>query len=136
VPVDGWHRQPTEHVTAVVAGAVHPALQVQLVKAALPAGELEFDGQAVQSDSASLPIVSRYFPGPQSRHVDEPLTTEYLPASHAMQSDSASLPIVSRYVPGGHSSQFAEPVAFLYFPASQPVHGVLATMLQEALKPS
>jgi hypothetical protein len=74
---------------------------------------------AMQSDIASLPIVSRYVPGGQSRHVviedrvpggqsrhvfkdDEPLMTEYLPASHAMQSDSASLPVVSRYVPSGH----------------------------------
>ena len=54
---------------------------------------------AMQSDRASLPIVSRYVPGGQLRHVvldDEPSTTEYLPASHAMQSDSASLPLVSR----------------------------------------
>jgi hypothetical protein len=59
---------------------------------------------AMQSDSASLPIVSRYVPGGQSRHVvldDEPLMTEYLPAAQAMQLDRASLPIVSRYVPGG-----------------------------------
>jgi hypothetical protein len=118
-------------------------LHVQLVRAALPAGELagelEFDGQALHVEFAEAPTAGEYFPVPQSVHVvldDEPLTTEYLPASHAVQSDSASLPIVSRYVPGGHSSQFAEPVAFLYFPASQPVHGVLATMLQEALKPS
>ncbi len=101
MPVDGWHRQPPEHVMAVDAGAVHPALQVQFAKAALPAGVLEFDGQAVQSDSASLPIFSRYVPDGQLRHVDEPWMTEYLPSSHATRSDSASLPIVSRYVPDG-----------------------------------
>ena len=54
---------------------------------------------AKQSDSASLPLVSMYVPGGQSRQDvldDEPLMPEYLPAAHAMQSDSASLPIVSR----------------------------------------
>jgi hypothetical protein len=61
VPLDGWHRQPPEHVTVAAvtdwylpaAHTAHgppfwpeyPVLQVQLVKAALPAGELEFDGQ-------------------------------------------------------------------------------------------
>ena len=29
------------------SGSVHPALQVQFVKAELPTGELEFDGQAL-----------------------------------------------------------------------------------------
>ncbi len=54
---------------------------------------------AMQSDAASSPMVSRYVPGGQSRHVvsdDEPLMPEYLPAAHAMQSESASLPFVSR----------------------------------------
>jgi hypothetical protein len=81
---------------------------------------------ALQSDRASLPIVSRYVFDGQFRHVvldDEPLMTEYLPAAHAMQSDSASLPIVSRYVPGGQSRQFAEALtAVEYFPASQSEH--------------
>jgi hypothetical protein len=30
-------------------GPVHPALQAQLVKAALPTGEFEFDGQLLHS---------------------------------------------------------------------------------------
>jgi hypothetical protein len=63
VPLDGWHRQPPEHVTVPAVTdwylpathAVHgppvgpgkPALQVQLDKAALPADELEFVGQSV-----------------------------------------------------------------------------------------
>jgi hypothetical protein len=92
VPVDGWHRQPPEHVTvagfklkmsasgsalpSVQAadpvdvlyfpathaahgppfGPVDPALQVQLVKAALPAGELELVGQVVHDDSVVCPV--------------------------------------------------------------------------------
>ena len=56
VPVDGWHRQPPEHVTVTVGvRVVHPALQVQFVKAALPAGELEFDGQALHVELAEAP---------------------------------------------------------------------------------
>ena len=66
-------------------------MQVQFVKAALPAGELEFVGQALHVEA---PTAVEYFPVPQSVHAvtdDEPLMTEYLPAAHAMQSDSASL---------------------------------------------
>jgi hypothetical protein len=55
---------------------------------------------AMQSDSASFPLVSRYVTGGQSRYVlldDEQLMPEYLseshlPVAHATQSDSASLP--------------------------------------------
>ena len=85
----------------------------------LKRGELELGVQAVhvddpyltaylpashvmQSESASLPIVFRYVPGGQFRHVvldDEPLMTEYLPAAHAKQSDRSSLLSVSRYFP-------------------------------------
>jgi hypothetical protein len=38
-------------------------LQVQLVKAALPAGELEFDGQALHVELAEAPAA--YLPDPQ-----------------------------------------------------------------------
>ena len=48
------------------AGPVHPALQVQLVIATLPAGELEFDGQLIQSlDAAEL----LYLPASHAAHV-------------------------------------------------------------------
>jgi hypothetical protein len=43
-----------------------PKTQVQLVKAALPAGELEFDGQAVQ---AADPVDALYFPAAHAVHV-------------------------------------------------------------------
>jgi hypothetical protein len=75
-------------------------MQVQLVKAALTANELEFDRQHLEL--AKTPTAVEYGSGVQSRHEvmdEESLMTEYLPASHAMQSESASLPIVSRYVP-------------------------------------
>jgi hypothetical protein len=78
VPVDGWHRQPPEHVTDVV---VHPALQVQLVEAALPAGELEFDGQALHVELAEAPAAVEYVPAPQSVHRAVPVNALYFPAS-------------------------------------------------------
>jgi hypothetical protein len=59
----------------------------------------------MQSDSSSLLSVSRYVPDGQLRHAetdDEPLMTEYLPASHAVQ--------------------LADPVDSLCFPATHAVH--------------
>jgi hypothetical protein len=44
------------------SGPVDPALQVQLVKAALPAGELEFDGQGVHDAAVVCPVAVPYFP--------------------------------------------------------------------------
>ena len=107
------------------SGPENPALQVHLVKAGLPADELEFDGQELHVELAKAPTAVEYVSGVQSRHValdDEPLTDEYLPASHAMQSESASLPIVSRYVSGGQSRHHVlddEPLMTEYLPASQ-----------------
>jgi len=106
LPIADLYLPATHAVHVPPSGPDEPALQMQLVKAALPAGELESAGQAMhveidvalttseyvhalqsmQSDSASLPSVSTYFPGGQSRHGDDdPLTNEYLPAAHAMQ---------------------------------------------------
>jgi hypothetical protein len=86
---------------------------------------------AMQSDSASLPIVSRYEPGGQLRHSDEPLMTEYLPAAHAMQSESASLPFVSRYVPGGQSRHVVlddAPMMKEYLPAAHAMQSDSASL--------
>ena len=117
-PVADLYLPATHAVHVPPSGPDEPALQVQLVKAALPAGEFEFDGQglhveldneylpaehAMQSDRASLLSVSRYLPDGQLRQVvtdDEPLMNENLPAAHAIQSDKASLLSVSRYFPG------------------------------------
>ena len=46
---------------------VDPALQVQLVKAALPAGELELDGQTVHDASVVCAVAVPYLPA-QHRH--------------------------------------------------------------------
>jgi hypothetical protein len=63
---------------------VHPALQMQLVKAALPAGELEFDGQALHVELAEDPTAVEYVPAAQSLQTAEPVDALYLPASHAV----------------------------------------------------
>ena len=73
MPVDGWHIQPPEHVTVAAddvtprycpaaahahvppAGPEKPVLQVQFVKAALPTGELEFDGQELHVELDEAP---------------------------------------------------------------------------------
>jgi hypothetical protein len=58
---------PATHAVHVPPfGPVDPALQVQLVQAALPAGEMESAGQAVQSaDPANV----LYFPATHAVHV-------------------------------------------------------------------
>jgi hypothetical protein len=63
---------------------VDPALQVQLVEAALLAGELEFDGQSMHVEFAEAPIAVEYVPAAQSEQVAAPLNTLYFPAAHAV----------------------------------------------------
>ena len=50
----------------------------------LPAGELEFDGQALQFELAEAPTAVEYVPVPQSVHAADPVNVLYFPAAHAM----------------------------------------------------
>jgi hypothetical protein len=59
-------------------------LQVQLVKAALPAGEFDFDGQALHFELAEAPTAVEYVLVPQSVHATNPVNACYFPAAHAM----------------------------------------------------
>ncbi len=59
------------------SGPVDPVLQVQLVKAALPAGELEFDGQAMHVELAAAPTAVEYVPTPQSVQVFGQVTSRF-----------------------------------------------------------
>ena len=73
---------PATHAEQV-AGPENPAFQVQFVKAALPAGELEFDGQALHVEFAEAPTAAEYVPAPQAVHDASavcPVETPYLPA--------------------------------------------------------
>ena len=77
------HDHPAVH--GPPAGPEDPALQVQLVEAALPAGELEFDGQALHVEFAEAPTAVEYVPAPQSVHRPDPANALYFPAPHAEQ---------------------------------------------------
>ena len=63
---------------------VGTATKVQLVADELPAGELEFDGQALHVELAEAPTVVEYVPVPQSVHTADPVDVLYLPATHAV----------------------------------------------------
>jgi len=85
VPVDGWHRQLPVHVTVTVGvRIVHPALQMQLVKAALPAGELDSDGQSTHVELAFCLASVEYLPAPQSWHTADPVDALYFPATQSV----------------------------------------------------
>ncbi len=79
-PVSALYFPATHAVHEPPSGPVHPALQVQLVKAALPTGELEFDRQALHVKLAAV----EYVPAPQSVHTTNPVEDLYFPARHAV----------------------------------------------------
>jgi hypothetical protein len=81
IPVNSLYFPATHAEQVPPAGPVDPALQVQLVKAELPTGELEFDGQA--------------------RHVEAVIGFWYVPAWHLVQDEA---PDASAYVPAGQSA--------------------------------
>ncbi len=67
-PVDALYFPATQSAHVPPSGPLEPALQVQLVKTALPASELEADGQARHVELASAPTDVEYVPAPQSVH--------------------------------------------------------------------
>jgi hypothetical protein len=64
---------------------------VQLVKAALPAGELEFDGQALHVEIPEAPTAVEYVPAGQEVQAADPIDALYFPAAHAVHSGPMSL---------------------------------------------
>ncbi len=56
---------------------------MQFAKAALPAGELEFDGQAMHVELDEDPTAVEYVPAPQSVQAAVPVNVLYFPATHA-----------------------------------------------------
>ena len=71
--VHAVHRPPS--------GPEEPVLHVQLVKAELPAGELEFVGQVMHVITATA---VEYVPAPQSVQLADPVDVLYFPATHAV----------------------------------------------------
>ena len=59
--------------------------EVQLVKTALPVGEVELDGQVRHVDLPEAPTAVEYVPAPQSIQATDPVDVLYLPATHAVQ---------------------------------------------------
>jgi hypothetical protein len=108
---------------------------MQLVRAALPASELEFDGQLMQRAD---PVNTLYFPATHTEHVppsgpDEPALQVHrikaeLPAiekefdGQAVHVTITETPTAVEYVPAPHSVHTADPVDALYFPATHAVH--------------
>jgi hypothetical protein len=87
-------------------GPVDPVLQVQLVKAALPAVELEFDGQALHVELVEAPTAAEYVPAPQSVQVAVPVNVLYFPATHAVHGppsgpENPALQVHEVTLPGG-----------------------------------
>ncbi len=103
------------------AGPENPVLQVQL---ALPAGELEFDGQ---SEHATDPVDALYFPathavqvpprGPVHPALQVQFVKDALPAGElafdgqALQVELAEAPTAVEYVPAPQVVHRAAPVA-------------------------
>lgn len=63
---------------------VKPGPQMQSVCTALPDGELESAGQAVQVETAVAAVRSEYVPGPQASQLSSPDAILYVPVSHAV----------------------------------------------------
>ena len=57
----------------------------QLVKAALPTGEVELDGQAMHVELAEAPTPVEYVPALQSEQMADPVDALYFPATQAVQ---------------------------------------------------
>ena len=74
----------THAVHGPPAGPGNPALQVQFVKFALPAGEVELDGQVMHVELAEAPTAVEYVPTPQSEQTADPVDVLYFPATHAL----------------------------------------------------
>ena len=75
-PVDVLYFPATHAAHGPPLGPVDPALQVQFVNDALPAGEVELDGQAVHDASVLCPVAAPYLPAQHrhgSVHIHQPL---------------------------------------------------------------
>ncbi len=108
------------------SGPVHPALQVQFVKAELPSGELEFDGQALHVELAEAPTAVQYVPAAQSEQVAVPVNALYFPATHAVheppsgpENPALQAQLVKPRLPAGelefagHARQFLKKCTYL-----------------------
>jgi hypothetical protein len=110
----------------------------QLVKDALPADEVELDGQAMHVELPEDPTAVEYVPAPQSVQVAVPFKVLYFPATHAAHGPpfgpvdpALQVQLVKAALPAGelelvgqtvHDASVVCPVAVPYLPAQHP-HG-------------
>jgi hypothetical protein len=138
------------------SGPVDPTLQVQFTKAALPAGEFEFDGQTLHVELAEALTAVEYVPATQSEQVADPVDSLYCPARQAEQvppsgpeNPASQVQFVKSKLPSGElefdgQSLHVVPVNVLYCPATHAAHGppsgpvdpVLQVQLVKAALPS
>jgi hypothetical protein len=84
-----------------------PVLQRQAAEAELPAGALEFDGQALHVEFAEAPTA-----------------VEYVPAGQAVHDASAVCPVATPYFPAPQTRQVSVTVDVVRnLPAAHGVHG-------------
>jgi hypothetical protein len=115
-------------------------LQVQFVKAALPTGELEFDGQF---DGQVMHVVADvtllYLPVPHAVHVElaeAPTAAEYVPAPqlvHRVAPVAPVAPVAVEYVPAPQSVHVMAADTVLYLPAAHVVHAEFAEAVPSSL---
>jgi hypothetical protein len=130
---------------------------VQFVKAALPTGELEFDGQfdgqvmhvvaavtllylpvphAVHVELAEAPSAAEYVPAPQLVHrvaSVAPVAVEYVPAPQTIHNPSAVCPVKIPYLPALQSVHLMAADTVLYLPATHVVHAAFAEAVPSSL---
>jgi H2-forming N5,N10-methylenetetrahydromethanopterin dehydrogenase-like enzyme len=89
-PVNALYCPASHGVQVSPSGPENPALQVQLVTTALPAGELEFGGQSLHVELAEAPKSVEYVPVAQSVHAADPVNALYVPAMHAAHVENSA----------------------------------------------
>ena len=137
-PVDDLYFPATHAAHEPPFGPVYPVLQLQLVKAALPSGELELEldpGQARQVELAEAPTAVEYLPAEQSEQAAVPVNALYFPATQAAHGaplgpvdPALQVQFIKAALPAGelefdgqarHDKLDATPTAVEYFPAAQ-----------------
>ena len=116
---------------------MYPLLQIQSVTLLLPCPEYVLLGQLLHVASEICAVSVEYLPDEHKLQGAEPLTSLYVPATHAshgppsapvkpklhLQSTSSSLD-ASEIEPDGQPEQLCWPLTFLYVPDTQAVHSV------------
>jgi hypothetical protein len=136
VPVNVLYFPAAHAAHGPTFGPVDPALQVQLVKAALPSGEVEFDGQALHVEFAEAPTAVEYVPPKQFVQAAVPVNTLYFPAAHAAHEPpfapvdpALQVQLVEDAFPSGELEFDGQemhvwaPIVVEYFPAMHAAHG-------------